>query len=428
MLNTASVQAVEKARFSQAFVRPLYNTYCFANIPGTILTLLTGAGESALPIDVFGTLPQRYQRLILFFIDGFGWHFLQRYADRHPLLRLALNEGTVSLLTSQFPSTTAAHTTTIHTGLEVGQSGIYEWTYYEPLVDEVIAPLLFSYAGEFTRDTLRQCGLPPSAFYPQQTLYERLGSHGVRSTIFQHRSYTPSTFSTAVFRGARVYAFDTLAQALDELREQLLSEHADETTPAYYLLYFDGIDTTGHRFGPDSPEFEEAITQFWSLVETHFYRPLHDKLSETLLMFTADHGMVPVRPETTFYLNVQLPELVPLLRTTRQGRPLVAAGSARDMFLYVRDEALDEALALLRQALAGRAEIYRTQELITAHFFGRQAPSEVFLKRVGNVVILPYEGESVWWFEKGRFEMRFRGHHGGLTPAEMQIPLLLLPL
>ncbi|WP_069802916.1 alkaline phosphatase family protein [Thermogemmatispora onikobensis] len=428
MLNTASVQAVEKAHFSQAFIRPLYDSYCFANIPGTILTLLTGAGESPLPSDVFGALPQRYQRVILFFIDGFGWRFLQRYAERHPLLRQALDEGLLSLLTSQFPSTTAAHTTTIHTGLEVGQSGIYEWTYYEPLIDEVIAPLLFSYAGEFTRDTLMQCGLPPSAFYPQQTLYETLESYGVRSTIFQHRSYTPSTFSNVVFRGARVCAFDTLSQALDELREQLLSAQANETRPAYYLLYFDGIDSTGHRSGPDSPEFEEAVLQFWSTLERHFYQPLHGKLAETLLMFTADHGMVPVQPETTFYLNLQLPELVPLLRTTRQGRPLVAAGSARDMFLYVRDEALDEALALLSQALAGRAEVHRTQDLIAAHFFGRQAPSEVFLRRVGNVVLLPYEGESVWWFEKGRFQMRFRGHHGGLTPAEMQIPLLLLPL
>ncbi|WP_376794635.1 alkaline phosphatase family protein [Thermogemmatispora sp.] len=428
MLNTTSVQAVEKARFSRAFTRPLYETYCFANIPQTILTLLTGEGKSALPNDVFGSLPRRYQRVILFFVDGFGWHFLQRYAERFPLLRLALDEGVISLLTSQFPSTTAAHTTTIHTGLEVGQSGVYEWTYYEPLVDEVIAPLLFSYAGEFTPDTLRRSGLPPSAFYPQQTLYERLSASGVRSTIFQHRSYTPSTFSNAVFRGASVHAFDTLPQALDELREHLLAASARGATPAYYVLYFDQIDASGHRFGPDSAEFEEAARQFWSALETHFYRPLRGQLAETLLLLTADHGMVAVHPETTFYLNLQLPEIVPLLRTTRQGRPLVAAGSARDMFLYVREEAVAEAIALLERALAGRAEVYRTQELIASHFFGRQAPSEVFLKRLGDIVVLPYEGESVWWFEKGRFEMRFRGHHGGLTPAEMQIPLLLLPL
>jgi hypothetical protein len=50
------------------------------------------------------------------------------------------------------------------------------------------------------------------------------------------------------------------------------------------------------------------------------------------------------------------------------------------------------------------------------------------LTRVGNVVILPYQYETVWWYEGGKFEMHFQGHHGGLTPEEMEIPLLLLAL
>ncbi|MEP7284147.1 MAG: hypothetical protein ABI947_00100 [Chloroflexota bacterium] len=55
-------------------------------------------------------------------------------------------------------------------------------------------------------------------------------------------------------------------------------------------------------------------------------------------------------------------------------------------------------------------------------------PSATFMGRVGNLVILPYKYESVWWYEKGRFEQDFFGHHGGLTPDEMETILLALPL
>jgi hypothetical protein len=95
------------------------------------------------------------------------------------------------------------------------------------------------------------------------------------------------------------------------------------------------------------------------------------------------------------------------------------------MFLYLRDEHVDEAQAFLARALEGRAEVYRTADLIARSFFGSQPPSERFLSRVGNVIILPYAGESVWWYEKGVFEQNFYGNHGGLTPEEMETILLV---
>jgi hypothetical protein len=40
------------------------------------------------------------------------------------------------------------------------------------------------------------------------------------------------------------------------------------------------------------------------------------------------------------------------------------------------------------------------------------------------VLVLPFHGESVFWFEAGRFEQKLTGQHGGLTPHEMEIPWL----
>lgn len=426
MLNSASIRAVNGSKFSHRFTRPLYDSYCFANIPATVASLLTGKGKSALPTDVFGSLPTRYDKVVLFFIDAFGWKLFERYANRFPFLRTIMTDGVVSKMTSQFPSTTAAHVTCIHTGLDVGQSGVYEWQYYDPLADEVISPLLFSYAGDkLMRDTLRRSGMPPEAFFPQRTFYNALLAQGVTSHILQYHTYISSTYSEIVFRGATLHPYQTLEEALTRLGELL---KAPTSGPTYYFFYFDRIDATCHLYGPSSRQCEAAVEQFLTAMEAVFYRNVKGQVGNTLFMLTADHGQIDVDPRRTFYLNQQMPGLERCFKTNAKGRPIVPAGSPRDMFLHVKDEQVDEVIVKLQQRLDGRAEIYRVSELLAQHFFGLRDPSPMLLSRLGNVVILPYQHETVWWYEDGKFDMHFRGHHGGLMADEMEIPLLVLPL
>jgi predicted AlkP superfamily pyrophosphatase or phosphodiesterase len=425
MLNTVSLNAVSSSKFSQQFVKPLYDSYCFSNIPQTITHILTGEGESALPLDVFGGMPTTYDRVILFFVDAFGWRFFERYAEKYEFLKIMLKQGVVSKMTSQFPSTTAAHATCIHTGLNLGQSGVYEWQYYEPLVDDVITPLLFSYARDKERNTLKKAPFPPERYYPTQSLYQQLKAKGVVSYIFQHQAYTPSTYSDCVFKGAQIVPYRSLADVLGLLTEVVLAHKAP---PYYYYVYFDRIDTMCHLYGPNSKRFEQEVEGFFLQMEQLFYQKIRGKVKNTLLLITADHGQVEVDPQTTFYLNQQAQDIKELLQTNQRGRLKVPAGSARDMFLHVKAEFLDEAVAYLQERLEGKAEVYRTANLIMQHFFGSQEPSPVFLNRVGNVVILPYANETTWWYEEGVFDMHFLGHHGGLTPQEMEIPFMVLPI
>lgn len=426
MLNAISLNAVNSARFSQHFKKPLYDTYCFANLPATIDYLLSGIKQNTLPQDVLGTLPSRYNKVVLFFIDAFGWRFFQQYADKYPLLKTFQQHGVVSKLTSQFPSTTPAHVTCINTGLNVSQSGVYEWNYYEPLVDAVIAPLRFSYAGDSRPDTLKAARLPSEAFYPTRTFHQILQSRGIQSHVFQHASYAHSTYSNSVLKGATsINPFRNLDEALEKLTTRILNK---EESPAYYLLYYDKIDAICHTFGPDSPEMIHELDKLFQAMEQLFYQKILHLTGDTLLMLTADHGQTEVFPHTTFYLNHRIPGLEACLQTNSRGHPIAPAGSARDMFLHVKEEMLAETIALLQRHLNGRAEIYLTRDLIQQNFFGPTPPSPVFLGRVGNVVILPHPRETVWWYKEGRFEMHFWGHHGGLTAEEMEIPLLLLPL
>ena len=389
------------------FVKPCYDSGGFAGIPARIREACA-SGE--------------YDAVVLFLVDGFGWRFFEKFQEMSFLRRLT-SSGTVEKLTAQFPSTTAAHVTTIHTGQPVGKSGVYEWFYYEPQVDRIIAPLLFSYAGDTERDTLKGF-IKATKLYPNQTLYQELKILGIDSHIFGVRDYTPSTYSNVVMKGAKLHSFKTLPEALINLGHLLESSKA----PSYINFYFENIDGTCHKYGPTSPQTEAEI-EAYLLIMDHFFTRIFPSKKKVLFLLTADHGASEVDPETTIFLNrdKRFDGVERFFKTNRAGELLVPTGSARDMFLYVKDELLDEAWAFLEKPLEGKAEVIKTEWLMENGYFGPEV-SKKFRERVGNLVILPYRYESVWWYEKDKFEQRFYGHHGGLTPQEMEIPLIALEI
>jgi predicted AlkP superfamily pyrophosphatase or phosphodiesterase len=399
-------------------VQPAYGGGCFADIPATVVRLLTGEGEGGLAAAVLGELDRRWQRVVLVVVDAFGWSCAERHAE-HPFLRRVAADGTLARLTSQFPSTTSAHMTTLHTGLPVGTSGIYEWFQLEPALDAVIAPLLFSYAGDAERETLRTSGLDPATLYPADTVYAQLSRRGVRSAAVQHRAITDTTFSRATLRGAAVHAFDGGAGWAGAIVRALRGPG-----PAYIVAYVDDVDSTGHHFGPGSDAHVAAATGVLdALADLAGSLPAD---GETLLLVTADHGQVPVDPATTIFVNEGWPEIATHLRRGRGGRLLAPAGSARDLFLHVLPGHIEDVVSHLARTLGERASVRPTAQLLASGVLG---PAGSRLReRIGDVVVLPRPGDTVWWREPGRFDMLFHGHHGGLSPEEMLIPLAALPL
>lgn len=419
-----SYDAVEKSKFGKKFIKPLYNSYCFSNIPATVQSLLGVTKNTGLPEDVLPSGKYKeYQKVIFLFVDAFGWKLFEKYKNQYQALQRFIDKGMVSKITAQFPSTTAAEVTTINTGLSVGKSGVYEWFYYEPKLDAVIAPLLFSYAKDDKRGTLKQTGIDPAELYPVETLYKKLGSHGVKSNLFLSSEFSNSEYSSVTTRGANIYPFSSMAEGLTNLSEMLVKE----SEKSYFYFYYGNIDSMGHDYGTDSRYFESEVELFFTALEYILMRFVEGKVKDTIILLSADHGQTNVNPKTTFYLNREIKDIAKYLKTTKKGEPIVPAGSCRDMFLHIKEDSVDHLSKILSEKLKGKAEIHRTKQLIESGFFGKEISNE-FTSRVGNLVILPYAGESVWWYEKGVFEQKHIGHHGGLTPEEMEIPFLALSL
>jgi hypothetical protein len=132
--------------------------------------------------------------------------------------------------------------------------------------------------------------------------------------------------------------------------------------------------------------------------------------------------MSPVDPARTAYVNELWPGLVEHLETGADGKPLAPAGSCRDLFLHVREGHVDDVVAGLAERVDGLADVVTAETLIADGIFAE--PSPRLRARLGDVVLLPRYGEAVYWHEPGRFVQDLNGQHGGLSPAEMEIPLV----
>jgi hypothetical protein len=397
-------------RDDAAWRLPAYGSRSFDLLPATIERLFTGDG-GGLVLDT-PVLDRRYDHVVLVYLDAFGWLFAERHGG-HPLLRDA---DAVERLTSQFPSTTTVHTPTIHSGLSVAEHGLYEWHVYEPSLDRIITPLLFCFAGDDTRDSLLGEGFRPEAVFPAASLYERLAGHGVAAHVAHPADIAYTAASTCMLRGAVVHPFAAPADAMAALGAALTGEER-----AYGFAYLPEVDSLMHTVGPEGDGvaslFEATLTAIDTAVRDAAFPP------DSLVLVTADHGMSPVSPQRTAYVNVVWPQIGDHLALGADGRPLAPAGSCRDLFLHVRPGEVEHVVGTLAALLEDVAEVHPVERLVERGVFGAE-PSAALRSRLADVVCLPYPGEAVYWLEPGRFEQRFLGQHGGLTAAEMDIPLV----
>ncbi|HVS84547.1 MAG TPA: alkaline phosphatase family protein [Gaiellaceae bacterium] len=363
-------------------------TRCFDELPGLV--------EEKL---------REHARVVLIYYDAFGWRFAERHAH-HPLLAAA----NVERWSSMFPSTTTVHSTTIHSGLPLGEHGLYEWNILEPRLNRLVTPLWFCFAGDPRPGTLRDVGLTAFDLFPEQTLYQRL--RPVPSHVSLPTGIARSQTSQALLRDAIVHEFEENETGLYELAAALAAEEH-----AYGSIYFPDADSLMHMVGPDDPTVPELMERTLDAIAATPWP------EGTLVLLTADHGMEGIEPERSVYVNVVWPELGEHLAIGADGKPLAPAGSCRDLFLHVLPERLDEVAAELRGRLEGVAEVRKVDDLLAEGLFGPN-PTEKLTSRLANLVVLPEPGEAAYWLEPGRFEQRFRGQHGGLSPNEMAIPLV----
>jgi len=398
---------------------PDYGGYCLSNVPSTILSLLgIHQGRTTLPKDALGgTETGDVENVVLMLFDGLGYRELLRQSGAGFFECLA-RKGSVRPITTVFPSTTAAALTTVSTGLTPQEHGLPEWFVYMDELDEVVVTLPFSKVGDPGRDTLVG-QIEPKFLFDGPTVFERLKKEGVRTLSLTSKSLARTAYSKISHKGSEALPYASASDLTVSLRRRLEKARG----PSLFYVYWSYIDTIEHVYGPNTDESEvETSLISHALKEGLLSKLERETARKTMVILTADHGQINVVAERTLYMN-SFRKLATFLERGPTGKVIPPWGSARDAYLRVREDRLDEAKDYLEGKLEGIASVITTEDAMNEGLFGVNKPSRKFRRRVGNLMVLPHAEKTVWYHYRKGDSLGLKGHHGGLSKDEMTIPL-----
>jgi len=405
---------------------PDYEGMSFSNIPNSILEIfgLKERNKLSAHYDEAGIDRTKHKKVILFLIDGFGYNQWQRYADKYPFLARFFQRGKVAPLTTIFPSTTSAAITTINSGLTPQEHGLLEWRVYFEELDKIVQTLFFTPLGEEGRDKLVAAGVNPKMLFDGETIYQTLAKAGIPSYSFKNAVFANSAYNKSVHVGSTSIPFASPSDCFTKLKETVLKAES----PSFSFVYFDAIDSISHAHGPHSEPYYKELDQLMELFQKNLIEGFTaDEAEDIAVIITADHGLINVDPEKTTYLN-QFPEVEENLSISPNGNKIMPWGSPRDMFLSVREDKLDFVFDFLTTQFKGEALIVKSQEALADGWFGHGKIHPKFKSRIGNLLVLPYGTDTIWYKHFPDSKFHSRGIHGGLTADEMLSVLAAAPL
>jgi len=406
------------------FIYPYYEKYCFSNIPDTVLSLFNiKTKRPILPRELYKNVG-KFKKIILLLIDGFGYEQWIKYYKDYEFFDRITKKGSLSPLTSIFPSTTAAAITTVNTGLTPQEHALPEWYIYFKEVDMILASLPFKPLDEKFQDKFSKMKANSRILFKGKTIYQKLKKEGIKSFSFCDGTYAKSDYSNMIFKGSSVIPFINSSDMVVKLRKSV----EKESGPAYFFAYFGDLDSMEHEYGPHTEEYYAELSTLSHLLKKELLEKIDKKTAnETLIIITADHGQLNILPKKTTYLN-KYTKVVKNFDRSKKGNLILPTGGPRDIFLHIKPNKVDETFEYLSKKLRKKAKIMKISDAVEMGMFGIGKPRKEFYDRVGNLLILPNKNGTIWYEHVKGKKVKFLGHHGGLTKEEMLIPFAIAKL
>ena len=284
------------------------------------------------------------------------------------------------------------------TGLPPGQHGLVGYEVMDPDRGVLLNELRWDPATD------------PVRWQPHQTVFQTLTGAGIPVSQIGNPEFFGSGLTTAALRGSEFVGTKRLRDRVD-----LAVDILRDARPALVYLYWGDVDGAGHVNGWRSREWRRALRR----TDRELSRLARGLGSGTLLLITADHGMVDV-PHADRLDLADRPELDEGIA--------VLGGEARFAQAYCRPDAgpsdVAAVAAALSAAIGDRAWVRTRDEAIAAGWFG--PVRDRVRGRIGDVVVAARGTFALVDSRTARPQLlALIGQHGSLTAAEQLVPLLI---
>lgn len=361
--------------------RPSYDGKGFYNIHHSIVKYFGGL-PAGKPLDF--DIPQK-DGLALFLFDALGISTIEAAG----VSGLEYEE-----ITSVFPSTTATALTTLFTGKKPSEHGVLGFQTFVREMGGVVNMLGVAHPSGPQLPVSYDKLVGPSI-----RLGNKLANLGVNTTAILPKAVSNTPMSNFDDEG-----FKRIIPYYDYWDLSLIVQRELERPGQNFLyVYVPYVDTLSHHYGPYSEEAKSAVRDLMN-----FFARISKSKNYTVLA-TADHGQVEVDPATP-----PPPEMMSLLEVP-------PFGDSRAMFLKTRYR--EKLLKYLSDNFPD-FEVLSKEEVLEMGLIGDKATP--YEERLGDLLALP-QGRRllIYSYSENNDSMSFKGHHGGLSPEEVKIPLFV---
>ncbi|MBE6161358.1 MAG: alkaline phosphatase family protein [Firmicutes bacterium] len=320
------------------------------------------------------------KNVVTILCDGMGSIILDRMLDKDSFLV----RNRIKTITTVFPATTVAATTSMMTGLNPVETGMLGWDMYYKDIDKTITVFMNTEKG--TENILDEAK-------------EYNDKHMIRKSIMDEINEKTN------YKGYTLFPFgENPYNDLDDMFK-IIKDKCSTDKKKYIYAYITEPDHTMHDIGCDKKEIKDIILDLNDRIEE-----LSNSLSDTIIFVVADHGHHNVE-------NIHLedyPDVVACLLRNTSLEP-------RAVNFFIKEDKKQKFKELFNKYFSNDFDLYDMNDVIKSKLFGDGEENEIYRDALGDYLAIGKTNKTLLY--NGSEELK--SQHAGYTDDEIYVPIIL---